>query len=165
MKKMLLGIIIMTTITVAEAITERIDSSIPTLEYTCRASGNNTLSLHGGKQYSAEAAFNITEHKTLDGFRVVAVEGNFKLTWKRYNRSNKKNSDNVYKIEYLEENPYYQPKRYKGYSQFRNFDSLKTMWGDLLISKQTNKDKFFAHYLFQLGDHIGGTLHLSCAKN
>ncbi|MCY4644312.1 MAG: hypothetical protein OXB88_06795 [Bacteriovoracales bacterium] len=66
------------------------------------------------------------------------------------------------------ENPDYRPRKYKGYSQFGDFDgTLGDVWGQLVIDSQTKfkaKEKNFkAHYIYQAGDHYGGTLHLSCS--
>ena len=177
MKTILIGLIILTTTSSAETTTyvdpiwdgeslaDRINPDAPVLQYTCWARGKNTLSQKGGKPYVAEAAFHITERKTVDDLRVIAVEGYFKFAPKSWKHADKDDEGYNIKIEHIEENPYYRPKRYKNYSQFHNFDFFGDMWGDLLISKATHKEKFFAHYLFQQGDHMGGTLHLSCVKN
>ena len=146
-----------------ENLTDRIDPLSPTLQYTCQANGTNKLSHYSGADYVAEAKFNIVERRTIEGLRVIAADGRFKFA--RQNWEKQDEDEYTVKIEYIEENPYYRPRRYKNYSQFPNFDFIGDMWGDLIISKETTQDKFYAHYLFQQGDHMGGTLHLSCSRN
>ena len=75
----------------------------------------------------------------------------------------------IFKIVSLAENSKYRPIKYKGYSQFQNFDATDTtdsaedgMWGQLVLEKDMSKTAFQAHYVFQAGDHMGGTLHLIC---
>jgi hypothetical protein len=69
----------------------------------------------------------------------------------------------------LFENVKYRPLRYKDHSQFPEFNATESegssesgMWGNLILSKLTSQPKFSAHYILQAGDHIGGTLHLTC---
>ncbi|MCY4644356.1 MAG: hypothetical protein OXB88_07020 [Bacteriovoracales bacterium] len=65
----------------------------------------------------------------------------------------------------LVENPHYRPWRYKGYSQFRELDSTGSMWGELVVERKTEQEKFKAHYIFKAGDHMGGTLHMTCTHH
>ena len=142
-------------------LSERIDSSAPTLKYTCREINEmDALSQTGGEKYPSRAIIKITERKTIEGLRAIAADGWFHFTWKTWEFE-----DDVerkeFNIKHIEENAYYAPQRYKGHSQFRNFDS-SDMWGNLIIPKKTSQKKFYAHYIFQEGDHMGGTLHLVC---
>ena len=75
---------------------------------------------------------------------------------------------NLYK---LAENPLYRPHKYTNSSQFDHFDANVTtgaetgMWGKFVLSKTSNsRGEYEAHYIFQAGDHMGGTLHLVCKK-
>lgn len=64
-------------------------------------------------------------------------------------------------------NPKYRPVRYKNMVQFKNFDAVKTkgfedgMWGSFLIDRSLN-DGVEAKYIFQAGDHMGGTVKFKC---
>ena len=64
-------------------------------------------------------------------------------------------------------NPNYRPLRYKKFTQFKNFDATHTageesgMWGTLVIDL-TSTPKFEARYIFQAGDHMGGTVLFNC---
>lgn len=81
--------------------------------------------------------------------------------------------DNAYKgrfaIQKLTENPNYRPRKYKNYSQFEDFDATDTdgsaergMWGTLLLEKSLDQGRAQARYIFQAGDHMGGTVHFDC---
>ena len=84
------------------------------------------------------------------------------------------NGDNAYMAMFdynASENPDYRPVVYEGYAQFKDFDAVYTvgmesgMWGYLVIEKASvEKDQFQAAYVFQAGDHMGGTLYFSCKK-
>lgn len=70
-----------------------------------------------------------------------------------------------------EEDVYYSPIKYKGYAQIEDFDANMTignesgMWGHFVFEKSyLEKDNFRAAYIFQAGDHLGGTLHFSCSQ-
>lgn len=74
-----------------------------------------------------------------------------------------------FKIRSVTENPDYKPTKYKGFSQFQKFNATDTegssesgMWGEFVLDKKTDRDTFKAHYIFQAGDHMGGTLHFNC---
>lgn len=69
------------------------------------------------------------------------------------------------------ENTAYRPGTYKGFSQFRGVNAADSvgsreqgMWGEFILAKDTDPTGFPAHYIFQAGDHMGGTLHLSCTR-
>lgn len=77
----------------------------------------------------------------------------------------------AFKIPVTEENQNYRPKKYKGYAQFKPFDAEITvgnesgMWGDFVIEKTyLEKESFRAIYIFQAGDHLGGSLFFTCKK-
>jgi len=81
------------------------------------------------------------------------------------------NSDDAYigifATKSVQENPKYRPVKYKDSSQFQNVDAKETrgaesgMWGSLIVPKKTT-GAFEAHYVFQAGDHMGGTIHMDC---
>lgn len=68
----------------------------------------------------------------------------------------------------LTSNPHYRPIRYKGYTQYKDFDALHTaglesgMWGAFIADLRKNTETFDARYIFQAGDHIGGTVLFTC---
>jgi hypothetical protein len=74
----------------------------------------------------------------------------------------------VFNFEELKSNPKYKPTTYRNMVQFKDFDAEKTtgledgMWGNFLIDKNLG-DGCEAKYVFQAGDHMGGTVHLTCS--
>ncbi len=65
----------------------------------------------------------------------------------------------------------YRPTVYTNHFKFNNFDAKVTsrhdgggMRGYLVVKKDNGSDKIDAHYVFQAGDHIGGTIDMTCAK-
>ncbi len=82
------------------------------------------------------------------------------------------NSDNSYrgffKLAKIEANPEYRPTKYKGFAQFQGVNAFETtglesgMWGQLLVDVSSNEKKIAAKYVFQAGDHMGGTVHFTC---
>lgn len=87
------------------------------------------------------------------------------------------NNENAYvghfRTSRISSNPAYSPRRYKNYLQFQKLDAAETtgnesgMWGDFVVEKtafERRTETFQAHYIFQAGDHIGGTLHFTCTK-
>lgn len=81
------------------------------------------------------------------------------------------NTENSYmgffKSESISANPNYRPTRYKNYTQFKNVDATHStgqedgMWGSLVLDLN-NKAPFDARYIFQAGDHMGGTVLFTC---
>jgi hypothetical protein len=77
----------------------------------------------------------------------------------------------VFNIKKLQENPEYRPIKYKNSAQFKNFDSSSIqhvlsygMYGNFIISRKPGiSGKYQAHYIFQSGDHMGGTIHYTCS--
>lgn len=85
------------------------------------------------------------------------------------------NEDNAYigifNLVNTPENTNYRPRRYKGFMQFPYFDAVETkgresgMWGALLLQRiYKTAPRFQAKYIFRAGDHMGGTLHLTCTR-
>ena len=98
--------------------------------------------------------FHIIETKTPQGLRSITTFGHVR--------------GEVFVSVEGEENPHYRPRKYKGYSQFKDIDSTlqsEGMWGNLIIPKDTDRASFEAHYIHQQGDHYGGTLHMTCSSN
>ena len=133
---------------------------------SCQASGKSVFQ-EGGDKLPAEALF-LFEESYQGEIRVLSdVIGEFKTAYDSLD------DDYIYfgrfQMDAIKENPKYRPIKYKGFSQFKDFDAADTkgscesgMWGYFLLEKNTNKEKFEAYYIFQAGDHMGGTLKMSC---
>jgi len=71
----------------------------------------------------------------------------------------------------ISSNPNYKPTRYKGYTQFKKFDSVHTaglesgMWGEFVMDLTMPDGPFDARYIFQAGDHMGGVVIFNCRTN
>lgn len=82
------------------------------------------------------------------------------------------NEENSYRgyfeFDELKANANYRPLKYKEHAQFKDFDARFTdgreggMWGSFVVELKDAKE-FKAHYIFQAGDHIGGTIRFACA--
>ncbi|WP_299002853.1 hypothetical protein [uncultured Shewanella sp.] len=71
----------------------------------------------------------------------------------------------------LTENPNYAPRVYINHHQFKAFNAMVTnsndgggMWGNLVIPK-TLTAEIEVHYIFQAGDHMGGTVDYQCVRS
>jgi hypothetical protein len=73
-----------------------------------------------------------------------------------------------FKTEVLSANSNYNPRKYIGFAQFNNFDAAHTtgqedgMYGYIAVDISPNKEEFEAFYVFQAGDHMGGTVLFKC---
>ena len=65
-------------------------------------------------------------------------------------------------------NPTYRPNKYKGFAQFKDVNADHTtgvedgMWGNFSIDVSSSAKQFYAAYVFQAGDHMGGTVMFTC---
>jgi hypothetical protein len=83
-------------------------------------------------------------------------------------------NDNYYSVFVLKkvnQNFAYKPRRYVDSIQFPKVDTQFSsthdgggMSGELVISKDNSEKTFEAHYIFQTGDHMGGTIDLVCVQ-
>ncbi|MCO4793194.1 MAG: hypothetical protein KC493_05765 [Bacteriovoracaceae bacterium] len=76
----------------------------------------------------------------------------------------------VFKFDQKEADPKYRGRTYKNHDKL-DFDAVATngndgggMWGYLVINKTTEAE-FDAHYVFQAGDHMGGTVDYTCKRD
>jgi len=76
----------------------------------------------------------------------------------------------VFSGNYRNQSPY-GPRVYMDHYKFSGFNAKITsdtdgggMWGYLVVSKNNGGDRIDAHYVFQAGDHMGGTVDLICLK-
>lgn len=136
-------------------------------QFTCRANGKSFSG--NGESVTAKAIINFDE-TVVDGLRTltnitgsITIDPNTEVWGNPYTGQ--------YDIASLTENPKFKPQKYVGFSQFREFNSLPSedysvepIWGNFLVAKDTT-GRFAAHYLIQAGDHMGGTLHLTCRAN
>ena len=141
------------------------------LSYICTDIGEGSLSQQGAMDLWGRAELKIVEENNSEGLRSITVFGHVAADYTFYDQGGIDPTTAQYQGAFtavkLIENPDYKPRRYKGYSQFRDFDASKSMsgmWGELVIERNTKKEKFQAHYIFQAGDHMGGTLHLTCSQ-
>lgn len=82
------------------------------------------------------------------------------------------NTENSYmgffKTTRLSANGEYNPRKYVGFAQFNDFDAAHTtgledgMFGYLALDVDPDKNEFNAFYVFQAGDHMGGTVLFTC---
>lgn len=75
-----------------------------------------------------------------------------------------------FQFDSLASNSNYRPYKYKGYTQFKDFDAVHTsgqedgMWGSFVVDLNSTEKKFDARYIFQAGDHMGGTVLFTCRR-
>ncbi len=134
----------------------------------CEAKGMS-LSRMGSTPAGALAKFTFVDTTNDAGVRVLKnVVGNVKTIEIYQDYEN--NYLGSFKFETVTENSNYRPRRYVGYSQFKDFNAASTegsqedgMWGEFVLEKNTHQPKFQAHYIFKAGDHMGGTMHFTCS--
>ncbi len=81
----------------------------------------------------------------------------------------------VFASKQLPQNLNYKPRVYKNYIQFKNIQDAGSnsydggnMNGELVIHKDIKEDKVdnvSASYIFQSGDHLGGTIDYECQRD
>lgn len=144
-------------------------------EVVCTARGNNVGGNDGGAFVSdSRLVLNISSAQ--DALQVV-VSGVVMVTsaYNELQTPEQLNAGNAYiglfDTKRLTENKAYKPNKYKDYAQFKDVDAKETtgqesgMWGYLVFPKDyAAQEKFHAAYVFQAGDHMGGTLHFTCEK-
>ncbi|MCB0366456.1 MAG: hypothetical protein H6624_07650 [Bdellovibrionaceae bacterium] len=77
----------------------------------------------------------------------------------------------------LAEKPFQRASKYKNHYRFQDFDAAFTagaesgMWGYLVVNKDIHNmrdggvKEVDAHYIFQAGDHMGGTVDFVCSRS
>lgn len=84
--------------------------------------------------------------------------------------SNENSYMGFFYFEKLSPNPNYKPIRYKDYTQYKVFNALHTaglesgMWGNFVMNLTKWSETFDARYIFQAGDHMGGTVIFKCKR-
>ncbi|WP_163835161.1 hypothetical protein [Spartinivicinus ruber] len=76
----------------------------------------------------------------------------------------------LFRFGRLYQNPNYNPTVYYDHYQFKPFNAVTTngfdgggMWGSFVLPKSLDKE-VAAHYIFQAGSHIGGTIDYKCKR-
>lgn len=86
-----------------------------------------------------------------------------------YNREN----NFCYKAEFsnvsAKRDPDYRPTRYQDHNKYNDFDATKTstcdgggMYGHLIFPERISRIPLTMYYVFEAGDHLGGTLEFNC---
>ena len=164
MKHILIALII------SVSATANADTNSFSTDVKCWASGNS-VSQKGAGMIPGKASFEFTVNHTLKANRILTnITGEFTVAEEGESLTSEYSYHNVFKINSLSENPDYNPRKYVGYSQYPKFDATETlsgedgMWGNFVLQQDMSGSTFKAHYIFQAGDHMGGTLHLNCKK-
>ena len=132
----------------------------------CRADGMRLRQT--GSQGMAKVRLAFDDIRLSDGTRVIKnIEGYVKVAniWDENNPPAESEYDvGEFRVAELTENLKYIGSRYRGFSQFKDLTSEDHyMSGNLLLEKG-NKMSFKAHYIFQSGDHMGGTVDMNCMR-
>lgn len=76
----------------------------------------------------------------------------------------------LFNLYSLQENPDYSPRVYVNHHQFKSFNATVTnnndgggMWGSLVVPQSLTAE-IEVHYIFQAGDHMGGTVDYQCSR-
>lgn len=131
-------------------------------EITCIATGKK-LRRHGSTDEYAQANLNFKFEET-DGRAVLkSIRGKIAASMNEIDLNSYVGSFNYQKIN---NNPNYNPHKYYGYYQFPldASESDQGMWGNFVIPFGP-ANKFNTHYIFQAGDHMGGTIDMDCTTS
>lgn len=78
----------------------------------------------------------------------------------------------IFSFNEIDYNKNYKPVKYKNHFQFPNFDDFRSnrhdgggFWGELVVENSPSLEMINAHYIFQSGDHMGGTVDLTCKRS
>lgn len=142
---------------------------------TCGSKGFSTSSAGYRLYTDAELQLALGDRPSRDGvLKVWDVQGHVHVG--AIDTRPPLSEDNAYFAEFntheLRSNPFYRPRKYKGYLQFPGLDAASTtgmeagvgMWGTLLLEKRV-RDGMRGKYIFKAGDHAGGVVHLVCHLN
>ena len=144
------------------------DASVTTV-YECEAEKarqqGTLLPVQGALKFTYVSEGNSAKLKNLVGF--VAVNYDFNVQ-----ASAEDNQIDNYTGAFAGEfanDPNYNGTTYTNHHAFKEFNAGITgrtdgggMWGYLALNKDNGTDDIDAHYVFQSGDHIGGTVDLMC---
>jgi hypothetical protein len=135
--------------------------------YVCLAKGES-LRQHSAT-YNADGRIHFTKYQDGEKTLFKNVVGHLSAG---YDEAIEYSYYGVFKFEQAEANAKYRGRTYKQHDQIKDFDATATsnndgggMWGYLVINKDTSTPTFDAHYVFQAGDHMGGTVDFTCKKD
>ncbi|SMF30331.1 hypothetical protein [Pseudobacteriovorax antillogorgiicola] len=138
---------------------------------TCTATGNSLRQL-GNQEWPAQAYLNFRMEVEGQKASLSRVVGHIAVSYDDLSEGESiVESFDVYygsfSHGFVENNPQYKPRVYLNHFQFP-FNANHTtswdgggMWGHLVIP-QNPENEFSAHYIFQAGSHMGGTVDLNC---
>jgi hypothetical protein len=133
----------------------------------CAASGS-PISQNGGHVFGS-ASFSLNEVVLPNGARFLYnVRGEVRASYEDAKLGEDGSYIGSFNFTRVDANPKYSPRRYLGFTQYANFNAFQTrgredgMWGQFVLEQDLTKTVVQAHYIFQAGDHMGGTLHMSC---
>lgn len=141
---------------------------------TCEAYGNRVGGNDGGP-FVSDSKLDVIIWGSMGGVMTVTINGDVRVAnaYSDAKRPEDLKADNAYigefSLEKIKSNPDYNPRKYIGYTQFENVDAIETlgmesgMWGEFVMAPDyAIAPSFHAAYIFQAGDHMGGTLHFTC---
>lgn len=136
-------------------------------EETVVCKANKTFQT-GGEKLPTNSEFIFTLERNGSDSEIKSLKGHLFVS---YMADETLSMDNSYmgffKIDNIKANPKYRPRKYIGFIQFKDVNAIHTtgnesgMWGDLVLDIRT-PGKIEARYIFQAGDHMGGTTFFEC---
>ena len=148
-----------------------LSSNLMAAEVVCKS--NNSIQI-GAAHMKTEAILNFDLLKNGNKSTLKNVEGHVFVKSPFEDEAADFSEEDSYrgyfKIDSLNANPDYRPSKYKGYAQFPKFNAYKTdgredgMWGYLALDVSSDDSSFKAAYVFQAGDHMGGTVLFDCEE-
>jgi hypothetical protein len=136
--------------------------------YVCSATGKNLR--QQGTTYPVNARLQFSQYQDDQGNRVIKkVIGHLLTSYEEPMLAYAYYG--TFQYDSIVANAKYRGRTYKNHSQF-SMDATATndndgggIWGKLVVSKNVKDKTFDAHYIFQAGDHMGGTVDFTCQRD
>jgi hypothetical protein len=132
--------------------------------YICLADG---MRQHGSS-YSADGRLHFVKYEEEGKTIYKGIVGHLSVG---YDEEPEYSYYGVFNFDQKEVDPKYRGRTYKNHDKL-DFSAVATngndgggMWGYLVINKDNTQDTFDAHYVFQAGDHMGGTVDYTCKRD
>jgi hypothetical protein len=152
-----------------------VGTSLHATQFTCISKVFRENGGTGGK--TAESRLVLTLKEKDDGsVEALKIAGHVTVIGHDENGVAERANDNYYSVfalNNLTNNPNYRPTVYTNHIQFKEVNEAASsdqdgggMFGTLVVNKtrpENENEKFDAHYIFQSGDHLGGTIDYDCA--